>query len=125
MGGDDKELNISLDKILEGHSYTVMSVAWSPDGACLASGSFDKTVRIWNPVSGESLKRLEGHSECVWSVAWSPDGACLASGSFDNTVRIWSGFPSSDALEADPPPVSTADLARSATDPARLEVPES
>ena len=54
----------------------------------LASGSSDKTVRIWYAMSGEYLQ-LEGHTEEVTSVSWSGDGKMLASGSIDNTVRIW------------------------------------
>ena len=74
---------------LEGHSAAVRSVAFSPDSARLASGSLDKTVKIWDASSGECLQTLEGHSAAVWSVAFSPDSARLASGSLDKTVKIW------------------------------------
>jgi WD40 repeat protein len=55
----------------------------------LASGSVDKTVRIWDTSSGECVHELKGHSDWVQSVCYSPDGKTLASGSRDNTVRIW------------------------------------
>ncbi|KAJ5101029.1 hypothetical protein N7456_007081 [Penicillium angulare] len=74
---------------LEGHSRAVDSIAWSPDRSRLASGSADKTVRIWDPATGQSVYTLEGHSRSVNSIAWSPDGSRLASGSADKTVRIW------------------------------------
>ncbi|KAJ6016426.1 hypothetical protein N7540_011017 [Penicillium herquei] len=74
---------------LEGHSHSVRSIAWSPDGRQLASGSDDNTVRIWDPTTGQSVSTFEGHSDPVQSIAWSPDGRQLASGSLDNTVRIW------------------------------------
>jgi len=55
----------------------------------VASGSDDKTVRLWDAASGRARHKLEGHSDYVRSVAWSPDGGTVASGSDDNTVRLW------------------------------------
>ncbi|KAK3946786.1 hypothetical protein QBC32DRAFT_329042 [Pseudoneurospora amorphoporcata] len=74
---------------LEGHSDSVSSVAFSPDGQRLASGSWDKTIKIWDPASGSCLQTLEGHSGYVSSVAFSPDGQRLASYSDDKTIKIW------------------------------------
>jgi len=64
-------------------------VAYSPSGAQLASGSRDKTVRLWDAASGQLLSTLSGHQDLVRSVAYSPSGAQLASGSKDQTVRLW------------------------------------
>jgi WD40 repeat protein len=74
---------------LEGHHGSVSSVAFSPDGTRLASGSYDCTVKVWDAHSGQCLQTLEGHSDPVSSVAFSPDGTRLASGSYDCTVKVW------------------------------------
>lgn len=65
------------------------SIAFSPDGRWLASGSDDNTVRLWDVDSGKEIRRFEGHSNDVNSVSFSPDGKWLASGSDDDTVRLW------------------------------------
>ncbi|KAK3349887.1 beta transducin-like protein HET-E2C [Lasiosphaeria hispida] len=74
---------------LEGHDSSVRSVAFSPDGQQLASGSGDETIKIWDPASGQCRQTLEGHDSWVRSVTFSPDGQQLASGSSDKTIKIW------------------------------------
>ncbi|KAK4658177.1 hypothetical protein QC762_0035640 [Podospora pseudocomata] len=74
---------------LEGHSKEVTSIAFSAGGQRLASGSWDRTVKIWDPASGQCLQTLQGHSKEVTSIAFSADGQRLASGSWDRTVKIW------------------------------------
>jgi WD40 repeat protein len=59
---------------LKGHSGSVNSVSFSPDGRLLASGGGDDTIILWDVKSGEILKRLKGHSGHVTSVSFSPDG---------------------------------------------------
>ncbi|GFF33840.1 wd40 protein, putative [Aspergillus lentulus] len=77
---------------LEGHSDTVWSVAFSPDGSLLASASDDSLVNLWNPATGILKRSLEGHLDSVWSVAFSADSSLLASGSSDKTVKLWDTF---------------------------------
>ena len=66
-----------------------VKVALSSDGATLASGSDDNTIRLWDAVSGQLKAILKGHTAWVSTVAFSSDGATLASGSDDNTIRLW------------------------------------
>jgi WD40 repeat protein len=80
---------IFLERTLTGHSDSVWSVAYSPDGQTLASGSWDKTIKLWNVKTGNLLQTLTGHSDQVRSVAYSPDGQTLASGSSDKTIKLW------------------------------------
>ena len=76
--------------ILADHDEWVTSVAFSPDGKHIVSGSWDKTVRVWDAHTGQSIMDpLKGHDREVTSVAFSPDGRHIVSGSRDKTVRVW------------------------------------
>jgi len=74
---------------LTGHKRQVYGVAFSPDGKSIATGSSDKTIRLWNRTSGE-FRTLEGHTSDVYRCVFSPSGDQLASTSQDGTVRVWS-----------------------------------
>ena len=74
---------------LSDHSRWVLSVAFSPDGATIASGSGDESVRIWDTGTGRQLRELSGHTDAARSVAFSPDGATIASGSGAKSVKSW------------------------------------
>ena len=88
---------------LHGYQGRDTSIAFSPVGNTLASGSTDNTVRLWDAATGENIRTLEGHAYGVTSVAYSPDGSTLASGSIDGTVLLWEIFPSPDPPEDERP----------------------
>jgi WD40 repeat protein len=73
----------------KGHTDQVFGVAFHPDGSCLASASKDRTVRIWDSATAETLRVLPGHERGATRVAFSPDGTLLASGGEDDEVRLW------------------------------------
>ncbi len=75
--------------VLTGHTDVVNSVAWSPDGGHLATGSCDATVRLWDAFTGMEQAVLTGHRDLVGNVVWHPDSRRVASHSWDRTVRIW------------------------------------
>jgi|GEM_PF-3152650 len=72
-----------------GHAIAVHSVAVSPSGELIASGSGDSTVKLWRATDGELQRTLTGHDAGLTSVAFSPNGSLLASGSEDGTVKLW------------------------------------
>jgi len=75
-------------QLLEGHSNTIYSLDFSPDGQFLATASADKTIRIWRVSDGTCIKTLKNQAE-FGCVSFSPDGKLIASGSWDYTVRLW------------------------------------
>jgi len=74
---------------LVGHQALINHIAFSPDGRFLASGSFDKKVKIWCGVSGKFMHTLNGHVGSVYQVTWSADSAYVVSASKDSTLKVW------------------------------------
>lgn len=71
------------------HNGSIYALAFSPDGALLASGGSDNRVKLWEVAGGSLVRELEGHTSDAYSVAFSPDGTLLASGSGDNSIKLW------------------------------------
>jgi WD40 repeat protein/serine/threonine protein kinase len=74
---------------LEGHTGNISSVAFSPDGTQILSGSQDNTLRLWDICTSSCVRRFEGHTSWVLSVAFARDGSLVLSGSWDNGLRLW------------------------------------
>jgi serine/threonine protein kinase len=89
--------SVFLQRTLSGHSNSVMSVAISQDGKMLASGSRDKTIKLWDLETGEEIRTLRGHNEGITQVVFSPLretspqglGKTLVSTSSDRTIKLW------------------------------------
>jgi len=79
----------TLKKQLLGHKKSVLSLAFSQDGKILASGSMDKTIRLWNVATGRLQRTLIGHQKKVLAVTFSPNNELFASGSWDKTIKLW------------------------------------
>ncbi len=86
---------------LEGHTDIVWGVSFSPDGEILASGSRDRTVKLWRP-DGTLLQTLNGHSDAITSLSFSHNGQFLASASLDKTVQIWRKNPATEEFDPEP-----------------------
>lgn len=80
-----------LQRDYHGHeyTYTIRFVTLFPNGQQLASASDDKTVRLWNPQTGEMQQLLTGHEGYIYSLAFSPGGQWLVSASSDKTIKVW------------------------------------
>ena len=92
-----RETHLPL-KTLRGHLGDVTSVAFSPDGQRIVTGSWDQTAKVWEVASGRELLKLEGHTAPIWCVAISPDGQRIVTGSWDQTARVWEAVTSRPLL---------------------------
>ena len=79
----------TLVRQFSGHAQDVVSVAFSPDGKLLATGSKDTTVRLWEVDTGREVQVLRGHVQQVPAVCFSSDGRLLASGGHSDDIRLW------------------------------------
>jgi hypothetical protein len=93
--GDGESLKLydstthQLQHTFTGHSKTVTSCSFAPDGTSLLSGSHDFTLKLWCTTTGRLLQTLCGHTDNVTSCSFSPTGLTIVSGSSDATLRLW------------------------------------
>ncbi|MGW8354735.1 nSTAND1 domain-containing NTPase [Streptomyces wedmorensis] len=80
---------LPLQRRLSGHAQAVDSVAFSPDGKTLATGSYDNTARLWDKDTGKTRHILKGHTDQVHALAFSPNGSVLATAGQDAKVWLW------------------------------------
>lgn len=78
-----------LHQTLSAHNDWVRCLSFTPDGTHLVSGSFDKTIKLWQLSTGKLIHTLTDHPKGVFALAISPDGKLLASGSWDDTIKLW------------------------------------
>ncbi|MGB8700395.1 MAG: NB-ARC domain-containing protein [Thermosynechococcaceae cyanobacterium] len=74
---------------LRGHQNRILAIAFSPDGQTLASGSLDRTIKLWSPDTAQCRLTLHGHTSWIWAIAFHPNCKTLASASYDRTVKLW------------------------------------
>ncbi len=80
----------SLETVIQkGHELAVITVATSPDSNYIATGSKDKSAKLWEVSTRREVRSFQGHEASVTTVAFSPDGKLLITGSNDKTIRIW------------------------------------
>ncbi len=79
----------SLVRKFEGHTDALYSLALSPDGKLLATGSYDQKIKLWNVEDGSEVRVLKGHIGGVYGLSFRPDGKVLASASADRTIKLW------------------------------------
>jgi hypothetical protein len=92
LEGTVKQWNLAegnLVQTYQAHKDAVYSIALSPDGKILASGSYDQKIRLWNTETGQEIRVLSGHNGCIYGLAFRADGKILASASGDRTVKLW------------------------------------
>ncbi|PSB01818.1 serine/threonine-protein kinase [Merismopedia glauca] len=74
---------------LSGHDGWVQTLAFSPDGQKLGSGSTDGTIKVWEAATGEVLQTIKGHSQAIRTIVWVPQTNAIATGSLDRTIKVW------------------------------------
>lgn len=107
MLGPTTSLQAQAVRELVGHKDAVAAASFSPDGKQVVTGSFDKSIKLWDLESLKEIKTFDGHTDMVLSVLFGPDGTKLLSGSQDQTAKLWELTPPKElrSLPAAPAPL--------------------
>ncbi|KAF4703039.1 Dynein assembly factor with WDR repeat domains 1, partial [Perkinsus olseni] len=90
LDGHNRSRKFYLYKILRAHILPLTNCAFNKSGSKFITGSYDRTCRIWDTMTGDELVSLEGHRNVVYALAFNnPFGDKILTGSFDKTARIW------------------------------------
>lgn len=84
--------NDGYPRMLTGHTADVTSLAWTVNGDVLVSGSFDGTIRTWDPETGKKLQTLTGHDGWVTAIATIPGSGQMVSVGSDRSIRVWDPY---------------------------------
>ncbi len=85
-----------VHRVLQGHKFAVRTAAFSPDGKIVATGSDDKSIRLWDVFTGQQRCELKGHNGAVLSLTFAADGSLLISGDKDGKVLVWAAIPAEE-----------------------------
>lgn len=75
-----------------GHADWLSSVKFNPEGSCLATGSGDGSIKVWDLKKASCIQTLPDHQQPVWDVTWHWTGTVLASAAMDHTIKLWNPF---------------------------------
>jgi WD40 repeat protein len=83
------QIGTTPQRILTGHKDVIYDLVFSPDSKTLATGGYDRLIKLWDVASGKELRTLKDHSDTVYGLAFDPDGKLLASGAADRAVKVY------------------------------------
>jgi DNA-binding beta-propeller fold protein YncE len=106
-----QRLSQAAPRVLQGHTAEITGVAFSPDGKTLATGSEDKTAKLWDATTGKEVLTFREHMGSVRTIAFSPNGRRVASAGTDGSVRVWNSKDGQELLDLEVPGIGVSNVA--------------